>query len=128
MPSSKIDFPAFHGFANYCFGEGFQYNRVRESAESVYETVADIAAAGRGFICFVDGKWSVRWWNPNDPIVQHFTPRNSWNFSSERFYVNKPHALRVKFLNEDKNFKEDERIVYADGYAAGNATIFESVE
>lgn len=128
IPDSKLDLPAFEAWASYCFAQGFEFNQVRESAASVYETVQDIAGAGRAVIGFKDGKWSPIWDERDLPIVQHFTPRNSWGFQSSRVYKRRPHALRMSFINEDANYKQDERLVYDDGYGAGNATDFESIE
>ena len=60
--------------------------------------------------------------------MQHFTPRNSSGFQAARGYVDMPHAWRVRFLNEQQGWLQDERIVYDDGYTVGNATKFEGID
>ncbi|MCW5697381.1 MAG: hypothetical protein KIS96_11705 [Bauldia sp.] len=128
VPNNLIDLDTLAEWAEYCASEGFEFNQERAGRTSVYETLADIAAAGRAVPIFVDGKWSVAWDRPDDPIVWHFTPRNSSGFKGSRTYAPKPHAWRVRFQNENKGFREDERIVYDDGYSAANATRFEAIE
>ncbi len=124
----QIDFDNLQGWSQYCAANGFTFNQVRTSVSSVYDALADIAAAGRAVPTFIDGKWGVVWDRPNDSIVQHFTPRNSWSFSGERAYAQQPHGWRAKFINALNGYTQDERIVYDDGYDAGNATLFEGIE
>jgi putative tail protein len=129
VPDSRIDLNKLGAFASYCVNQGYTFNQVIENATSVYDLCQNIAAAGRGIIVFIDGKWSVKWDDEgSEPIVQAFTPRNSKNFSAQRAYRQFPHAFRVQFVNEKKNWEQDERIVYDDGYGVGNATLFESIE
>ncbi|WP_027517889.1 host specificity factor TipJ family phage tail protein [Bradyrhizobium sp. WSM1417] len=112
----------------YCVANGFKFNQVLTSAGSVYDKLADIAAAGRAVPTFINGKWGVIWDRPDDAIVQHFTPRNSWGFQLQHPYAQQPHGWRVSFINEDNGFTQDERIVYDDGYDATNATLFEGLQ
>ncbi|KAA0970316.1 hypothetical protein FPY71_07265 [Aureimonas fodinaquatilis] len=128
VPNSQIDIPALEEFWRYCNAQGFNYDAVITSARSVFDMVAEIAAAGRAVPVFKDGRWSVVWDQAESPIVQQFTPRNSWGFESRREYIVMPHAFKVRFINREKGFIEDERIVYDDGYNATNATLFEGLE
>lgn len=125
---SQIDLVTLGQWSVYCKNEGFTFDMVRDERSSVYDALADIASAGRAAVVFKDGKWSVIWDEKALPIVQHFTPRNSWGFASERSYRDAPHAWRVRFINEAKGWLQDERIVYDDGYSAANATKFEGIE
>jgi hypothetical protein len=70
----------------------------------------------------------VVWDRPDDDIVDHFTPRNSWDFQGQKPYAQQPHGWRVSFINRDNGFTQDERIVYDDGYDETNATLFEGIE
>lgn len=124
----EIDFDALEAWSAYCAEKGFTYNKVLTDDTSVRETIDEICSAGRGAVSFVDGKWSVIWDRFDDPIAQHFTQRNSWNFGGERAYIDHPHGWRVRFINADNGFTEDERVVYDDGYSAANATKFEGLE
>jgi len=53
---------------------------------------------------------------PRTAITQHFSPRNSSGFGGAKAFKRSPHALRVAFVNPDKGYQKDERIVYDDGY------------
>jgi len=128
VSTAKIDLAKLQDWWTYCDTRGLTFNMVRTDASSVYDTLADIAAAGRASVSFIDGKWGVVFNQSDDDIVWAFTPRNSFGFSSQRIYRNLPHALRVRFINATRDYAEDERVVYNDGYDGSNATVFESVE
>ena len=104
------------------------YNQVIDYMTSVEDALWEVAAAGRAAPTYLDGKYSVVEDRPLTTPVQHFTPRNSWNFSMEKVFVKTPHAFRVLFPNEEQNWEMDERIVYDDGYSASNATDYEQLE
>jgi hypothetical protein len=129
-----VDLDSLAAWAEFCAPRGFRFDQERDFQSSVYDTLKDIAAAGRATVLLRDGKWSVAWDDPESEIVQHFTPRNSWGFSGRRTYKTMPHALRIRFVNEQAGYKQDELIVYADGYSADGAggtvqaTLFESIE
>jgi hypothetical protein len=125
---SMLDLPSIEGFWRWCSDNGFTFNHVREQQASVYDTLKDICAAGRGSPCFKDGRWSVYWDDPNAAIVQHFTPRNSWDFRGTRRYKLMPHALRVRFINAARDYQEDEVLVFDDGYNESNADLYEQIE
>lgn len=128
VTDAGIDLENLQEWWVYCVANGLRFNQVVTAVGSVYDKLADIAAAGRAVPTFINGKWGVIWDRPSDPIVQHFTPRNSWGFQLQRAYAQQPHGWRVSFINEDNGFTQDERIVYDDGYDAGNATLFEGLE
>jgi len=128
VPDAQLDLATLQSWWAYCVANGFKFNQVITSAGSIYDKLCDITAAGRAVPTFSDGKWSVIWDRPSDPIVQHFTPRNSWGLQGQRAYAQQPHGWRVSFINEANGFTQDERIVYDDGYSATNATLFEGIE
>jgi hypothetical protein len=124
----EIDLDNLIEWWGYCVEKGFTYNEVITQAGSVYDKLSDIAAAGRAVISFPNGKWGVIWDRPDDSVVQHFTPRNSWGFQGIKAYAQQPHGWRVNFINEENGYSADERIVYDDGYNAANATLFEGIQ
>jgi len=111
-----------------CVAAGYKFNMVRDYRSSVWDTLADIATAGRAGSSLVNGTWGAIVDCADRPIDQHISPRNSWGFSAEKTFFNRPHAFRCRFKNEDNNYEWDELIVYDDGYSASNATSFESIE
>jgi hypothetical protein len=128
QPDSRIDLATLELWWEYCDAQGFNFDMARDFQASIYDTLTDIASAGRAVVLFRNGKWSVAWDQADAPIVQHFTPRNSWGFSGSRTYGQLPHAFRVQFVNAEVGYQQDELIVYDDGYDASNATLFETIE
>jgi hypothetical protein len=112
----------------FCETNGYAFNMYCDTKSSVWDTCSDIAAAGRASPVIKGGLWSVTVDTGTQTLVQHITPRNSWGFNSTKILFNPPHAFRIKFVNENNGYQWDERIVYDDGYNAGNATLFESIE
>ncbi len=126
--AAQIDDDTLGAWYEFCETEGYKFNMVRDFKSSIWNVLADIAAAGRAAPTLTDGKWGVVMDTDDRPVVQHITPRNSWGFSSEKILYDRPHAFRVRFVNEDASYQQDERIVYDDGYTAENATRFEGIE
>jgi len=126
--AAQIDNAGLGAWYEFCVANGYKFNMVRDYKSSGWETLADIAATGRASPTLTDGIWGVIIDEPDKPVIQHITPRNSWGFSSEKVLFDKPHAFRIPFTNENEGYEKDEIIVYDDGYTAANATQFESVE
>lgn len=128
VDGASIDLVSLQDWRDYCEAKGFTFDLVANDQKSVYDRLTEIAAAGRAAVSFRDGRWGVVWDIADSPIVQHFSPRNSANFSSTRAYVDMPHGFRVSFINRDNGYLNDERVVYDDGYNEANATKFEGLD
>jgi hypothetical protein len=128
VPDSQINISNLQDWWTYCTANGFEYNEVVNSTGSIYDKIYQIATTGRAVPTFIDGQWGVIWDRPNDSIVQHFTPRNSWGFQGQHPYAQQPHGWRVSFINETNGYTVDEQIVYDDGYNSTNATLFEGLK
>lgn len=107
---------------------GFLGNVVFDYAGTLFERLQQITAIGRATFAMEDGLFSVVRDRPQTTPVQHFTPRNSRGFRGRRGFPDLPHALRVRFLNEEKGYQQDEIIVYDDGFTGDNATRYETIE
>ena len=136
VPDSRIDGPGIAAWAGNLTGTGSHaisgdatvprnIDGVVDFTTTQRKLLADIAGAGRAALNIVDGKYSVVQDVPRTAIVQHFSPRNSTGFGGAKAFKKNPHALRVSFVNPDKGYQKDERVVYDDGYSeAGNAVEF----
>lgn len=124
---SSIDLVKLSEWHEYCADMGFTFNQVRDFKTSLDDLLADIAVAGRASPTIVDGKRSVIVDQPK-PVVQHVTPRNSRAFEANKAFLSPPHAIRVTFSNEQKDYRTDELRVYLPGYDESNATLFETSE
>lgn len=95
---------------------------------SLFENCREIAAHARASFIVDTGKYSVVRDIPQTVPVQLITPKNSWGYNGMKQFIDLPHALRINFTNADKNWREDERIVYDDGYTKDNASRFETLD
>jgi hypothetical protein len=133
LPDDELDLESLQVWAEYCTGKGLECNMVRDYRASQWDAMLDTCAAGRATMGGLndDGQWEIvvdELTQAVQPPVQHFSERNSWEWRSEKPYVEIPHALRIRFLNEDKDYVQDEIFAYQDGYSAANATIIEQIE
>lgn len=126
--ANKILLDDLKTWADDCDTESFYYDEVIDYKTSVFEALTKAASIGRAAVTNRDGKWGVIQEQTTGSPVQYFTPRNSWGFSVTKRFVDYPHALKVRFNSEEDGYQEVERIVYDDGYNAGNATKFEVLE
>lgn len=128
VEDEKIDWAKIEEWYQWCATQGYQCNAVINSAMSLIDALTAVAATGRASPLMIDGKYSVVIDKPTSLIVQQFTARNVSNFRGVRAFRDIPHAIKCKFVNEQVGYKEDMRIVYADGYNSANATKFETIE
>ncbi len=128
LADARIDLESLQDWHEFCTEKGFNFNQVRDYSASVWNTLRDICAAGRAAPNMVDGKWSVVIDREQTAPVSIVTPRNSFDFSSEKFFLDPPHGWRVQFPNEDQDYATDEYRVYRDGYTDDNATKFETLD
>lgn len=128
LADNRIDLPTLQKWHEFSGAQGFEFSMIRDFQTSVWDTLADIASAGRASPAQVDGKWSVVCDVLQTAPTQHFTPRNSSRFRVERGFPDMPHALRVRFNNRDEDWRQDERIVYDDGYSEATATEFNTLD
>lgn len=128
VADARIDLDSLETFHTYCVTNGFEFNMIRDFKASVWETLSDIAGVARAVPADIDGKWSVVIDQEQAIPTQHFTSRNSSNFEAEKDFITSPHGFKMKFPNRDKEWKQDELIVYDDTYTSSNATDFEQLD
>ena len=128
LPDNKIDIEKLEEWWVYCDSIGLTFDKVIDYDTSVDDVLNDICAAGVATLSKVNNIYSVIIDNERPIIKGMVTPRNSWDYKGNINYPDLPHALRVEFRNQDKGYETDERIVYADGYNANNATLYERLE
>lgn len=127
VADSRIDLDALQEWHEECEAEGRTYNFEHTNTATVWDTLKQIARAGRARPTQIDGLWTVVRDKAQTTPVQHFSPLNSWNFSGTRNYRVMPHGWRFRFVNEEQDYQTDERIIYDDGYTESNATLFETI-
>lgn len=117
-----LDISSCKNFYSWCEKMGWRYNALLTSKTNAGEVVHNILSSGRGSYALLNGH-GVIYDDPDAPVVDMLTQRNSWNFQAKKSLVfKKVHGLRMRFINEQKDYQEDERVVYDDGYSDANAT------
>lgn len=124
----RIDVQKIEAWHARCREGGYAYDAVINYDTSIREVLQDVAALGRASPAIVDGKWSVVEDIAQSVPVQHFTPRNSFAFEAHKVFDEQPQALRVRFINRDKGWNADERLVFADGVSEQTASHYETLE
>lgn len=134
IPDSRIDLDGIKAWADDADATApnaseptWTFDAVLEGG-SISETLQTIASHGRATPGMKDGKYSIVRDLVQAAPVQHISPRNSFGYRGKKSFVDVPHALKVRFVNAEKGFQEDERIVYRDGFNEDNATEFEVIE
>jgi hypothetical protein len=128
VADARIDLTALEAFHTYCATNGFEFNMIRDYKSSVWDTLADICAVARATPTDLDGTWSVIIDQAKATPTQHFTSRNTWEFRAEKVFIDAPHGFKMRFPNRNKEYKQDELIVYDDGFDSTNATEFEQLD
>lgn len=128
LADSRLDLSRIIAWHGDCAAAGREFNAVIDYDTSVRDVLADVAAAGRASPTLIDGKWAVVSDAPQNVPVQHFTPRNTFGFEGRKAFTDLPQALRVRFINRRKGWLQDERLVYDDGYDAGNTERYETLD
>ncbi len=128
LADTRIDLSRIEAWHEACALQGREFNAVIDYDISVREMLEDIAATGRASPTLIDGKWSVVEDKPQSVPVQHFTPRNTFNFKGGKSFEDLPQALRIRFINRERGYLQDERLVYDDAYTEETASKYETLE
>lgn len=128
IPESMLDLPGLLSWANFTVSKGLEFYHPYEQPTTIQQMIRDICSAGRAGLTVVDGKISVIFDDTKPTVVMAITAANTRNFSFRQIYPDYPHAIRVNFINPEKEYQQDQRVVYADGYTEANATVYETVD
>lgn len=119
---AKLDDAAWQEFWRYCDQNGYRFDFICDSEEAFWQRMTEILAPGRGGFVVNEGRFMPAIDRTGLTPVQMFTPRNSWGMKVSRDFYDLPHALRVSFVDETRDYERHENFVYADGYNKENAT------
>jgi sulfur carrier protein ThiS len=128
LPVHRVHADGLKAWADRCEAAGREYNFYLRDDRTVFDQLTAIAMTGRATYGMYGDQYSVVEDLPQTTVVQHFTPRNTWDYEGERAFYTIPHALKIDFLNEEKDFQPDTMIVYMDGFGEQNATLFETLQ
>jgi hypothetical protein len=128
VTAANINDAELGAWYEFCEAKGFAFDQVIDFQLSVRDLLQDVANAGKASPAYVDDKWTVIIEQPRSTVIQHFTPRNTRNFAGQIIYNEIPDALRIRFFNKNKGYREDEYTVYDEGFNAANAATFQLID
>ncbi|RKQ95413.1 phage tail protein, partial [Maricaulis maris] len=118
LADSRIDWPAWAAFWRWCRDNGYTVDYVIDTPMTRAKAAQLLCAAGRARPIWINGKLSVVIDGPRaDGERQLFTPRSTRGFRWRKAFPGTVHALRVAFTNREQGYREDEMLVFADGYS-----------
>ena len=110
LSSIPVDWDELNAWYTFCETNGFTCNGVLSSESTVKEQLEKVAITGRATFTMKDGLYTINVDMPKVP-VQLFTPRNTHSFSAKRTFYDIPDGVRVKFVNKDVGYQQDETII-----------------
>lgn len=139
VPKSRLHLDSILAWAAYCdevptpppdqeyIEPRFQCNFILDYEATLQEVLGSVGGAAQASLNIIDGKYGVLVDRLKTVPVQIFTPRNSSNFSANRFYAPRPHGVKVKFIDPNLAWEVSESIVYDNGFNEENATEFDEL-
>ena len=125
---AQLDLPAIEAWYEECEAQGWAFNMVVDFRTTVPEMLDMIAAAGMATPAWRDGKLSVVQDVLKTVEEQIISPANSSGYRGNLVWPDIPHGFKVRFIDETSGYKNNERIVYDDGYDPSNASVFYALE
>ncbi|MFV0409661.1 MAG: phage tail protein, partial [Paracoccus sp. (in: a-proteobacteria)] len=117
VADSELDLELLQDWHEICTSKSLAYNRVLDQAgTSLRDVLTEIAAAGRATPRHDGTRWGVVIDRPQELVVDHIGPRNSWGFKIGRTYNDPPQALVVTFNDETNDYKQTQRVIPRPGY------------
>ncbi|MFI0477397.1 TipJ family phage tail tip protein [Paracoccus jiaweipingae] len=127
VADAGLDLDQLAAWHDFCRLNNLTYNAVLDqTGTTLRDVLAEIAAAGRASPRHDGLRWGVTIDGPQDLIVDHISPRNSWGFKAHRQYVQPPHAFRVKFKDAANAWSDAERLIRWPGHD-GEITLTEAL-
>jgi Putative phage tail protein len=141
LKPEQIDLASFYKLAQLCdeqvtttvggvttTGNRYESDFVVDYETTVYQLLESVLSVCRATLIITQsGKYGVLIDQAQTTPRQLFTPANSRNFSGNRTFSDRPHALRVKYVEPNMGWQMNEVIVYDDGRDVSNATKFEDL-
>ncbi|MGP1274367.1 MAG: TipJ family phage tail tip protein, partial [Caulobacterales bacterium] len=117
-PNSRINWPSLAAFRKWCIDQNFTCDLVVDVPMTRRAAAELICACGRARPLDIKGELHVVIDGPRaSGPRQLFTPRSTRGFRWRKVWTEDVHALRIPFVNREAGWREDEMLVFADGYS-----------
>ena len=118
FPKSRntIDFDSLAEWWLFCDERGLKWSLRNHAGLTLNDLLNDVCAAGLAQPVLT-GKWGV--------VIDRAVPRSSWLFTPgntadfllQNDRIDVPHGLRVAYEDEDRDWEEQSRVIYRDGFS-----------
>lgn len=126
---SAIDLEELADWHDFCRLKGLNYDRaIEEKSTTLRDLLTEIAAAGRASPRHDGLKWSVTIDRPDKLLVDHISPRNSYDLRVSRSYVEPPDGFKVEFLDATNDYKASMRVIPWPGKEGAEMRLVEALE
>lgn len=92
------------------------------------ECINNMCSAGKALFTNINGKYTIVLDKAGKSPVAAISPRNSFGFSFSKSFEAELHAFKVKYIEPERDWTEQEVVVYAPGYNSENATNYEALD
>lgn len=106
--NDKIRLDDLLDWRDRCVDEGWRISSLLNDEGTLQKELNNVAYTGRAEFSDRGGKYGIVEKVAKTIPVQVFTPRNSWDFSSEREFPEVVDGLKFEFENEDEGYDKDE--------------------
>ena len=113
VKNERIDLDALLEWRQYCEDNNFFCDELIDTESTVLDNLNKIASAGRAKFSLADGRWSIVIDDIKDVVVQVFTPKNSWDFQTNRIFPEKVDGVKAEFVNPEADYTLDE-VIFKD--------------
>lgn len=137
---SRLNADSFLEWANFCDEipdsppsqtytfTRYQSNFILDFNTTLNSMINRISTQCQASLSIIDGKYGMLIDRLKTVPVQVFTPRNSWNFSSQRSYVELADGIKVKYIDPISGWEQNEITVYNEGKDISNSLVFDQLD
>lgn len=139
VAKTRLHLPSILAWADYCDaipdsppGQDFLFPRFSCNFLLDFDTtlqglLQQVGGAAQASLNIIDGKYGVLVDRLKTTPIQIFTPRNSKDFTSTRFYSQRPDGVNVKYIDPQLGWEISEVAVYDNGFNQDNAINLEDM-
>lgn len=120
--NDRFDLTKILELESFCNTKGFNFDFYMDGRTNVSDALDLIVSVCRSQKIISDGKYSINIDKLNDIPITLLTNKNIINFSGSKQFIKQVHGLKCFFINENKDWEQDIRIVPNDGYTEETAT------
>ena len=126
--SDFVDLASFNEWANFCETYLLSFNGSFDFDTTVFKAVETIASVGRARVVNDEGKLRVIFMQQKSVPTQYFHSRNILSFTTTYKKKQPPHAISFEYQNFARRYKQDQLVLYYDGYTEETAKDIQTLD